>query len=212
MRSHLSIVVVVAALGLAACDNEPAAGKPRAEVASAAATQSAAPSAAAQKLPFSAKGSKVEFVGAKVTGKHDGSFGSFQGTVSLVEGSPQQSSVEVEVDMASVTTDAEKLTTHLKSADFFDVEKFPKAKFTSTSIKEGGASGASHTVTGNLELHGVTKSLTFPATIKVEAGVVTVKAEFAINRKDFGVVYAGMPDDLIKDDVLIKLDVRASKG
>jgi polyisoprenoid-binding protein YceI len=67
-------------------------------------------------------------------------------------------------------------------------------------------------VTGNLELHGVTKSITFPATIKMSADAVDVDAEFAINRKDFGIVYAGKPDDLIKDDVLIKLEIRAKKG
>jgi polyisoprenoid-binding protein YceI len=212
MSPYASSLVVVAVLVLAGCDNEPAAGKPRAEVASAASTQAAAPASAALKLPFSAKDSKVEFVGAKVTGKHVGSFGGFQGTVHLTDGNPEKSSVEVEIDMASLTTDTEKLTAHLKGPDFFDVEKFPKAKFVSTGISAGGAGGASHTVTGNLELHGVKKSIRFPASIKVEGSSVSVGAEFAINRKDFGVAFAGMPDDLIKDDVLIKLTIRASKG
>jgi polyisoprenoid-binding protein YceI len=66
-------------------------------------------------------------------------------------------------------------------------------------------------VTGNLDLHGVKKSITFPATIKVEGDTVEVSAEFAINRKDFGIVYAGMPDDLIKDDVLMKVKLKAKK-
>ena len=67
-------------------------------------------------------------------------------------------------------------------------------------------------MTGNLELHGVTKSIKFPATVKASGDSVEVDAEFAINRKDFGVVYPGMPDDLIKDDVLLKLHVRAHRG
>jgi len=58
----------------------------------------------------------------------------------------------------------------------------------------------------------VTKSISFPATIKVRGDTVDVDAEFAINRKDFGIVYPGMPDDLIRDDVLLKLQLRAKKS
>jgi polyisoprenoid-binding protein YceI len=58
----------------------------------------------------------------------------------------------------------------------------------------------------------VTKSISFPATIKINSDAVDVDTEFAINRKDFGIVYPGMPDDLIKDDVLLKLHVRAAKA
>jgi hypothetical protein len=56
----------------------------------------------------------------------------------------------------------------------------------------------------------VTKSITFPATIRVTPGAVSVDAEFAINRKDFGLLYPGKADDLIRDDVLVKLAVRAA--
>jgi polyisoprenoid-binding protein YceI len=108
-------------------------------------------------------------------------------------------------------SDQEKLTGHLKSGDFFDVEKFPKATFTSTEIKPGGAGGATHTITGNLELHGVKKSISFPAKVTVDASAVKADAEFVINRKDFGLVYPGKPDDLIKDEVLIKLHVTAPR-
>jgi polyisoprenoid-binding protein YceI len=98
---------------------------------------------------------------------------------------------------------------HLKSPDFFDVAQFPTATFTSTAIKAGAEGGATHTVTGTLDLHGVKKSITFPATIAVGADTVSVKSEFAINRKDFNIVYPGKPDDLIKDEVLLKLDIAA---
>ena len=80
-----------------------------------------------------------------------------------------------------------------------------------TTIKAGGEKGASHTVTGNLTLHGVTKSITFPATIAVSGGVATVESSFAINRKDFGISYAGAPDNLIRDDVALSLHVKATK-
>jgi polyisoprenoid-binding protein YceI len=166
------------------------------------------------KYAFSASGSKLEFIGAKVTGKHDGSFGVFTGTIDVVDGKPEKSRVTAEIDTTSVDSDNDKLTGHLKSPDFFDVAKYPKARFNSTSIAPltGGAGGATHTVTGNLELHGVTKSITFPAKIQISADAVDVDAEFAINRKDFGIVYPGAPDDLVKDNVLIKLTLRAGKA
>jgi len=100
----------------------------------------------------------------------------------------------------------------LKTPDFFDVAKFPEAKFESTAIKAGGDKGATHTVTGNLTMHGVTKSITFPATIAVTPDTATVDATFAINRKDFGINYAGAADNLIRDDVVMKLAIRARKA
>ena len=162
-------------------------------------------------LPFTAENSSIEFIGSKVTGIENCSFKKFSGTVDLVAGKPEQSSVRVEIDLNSVEAKVGKLTEHLKSADFFDVAKFPKATFASSEIKSGGEKGATHTVTGTLDLHGFKKTLTFPATIKVEADVVSVASEFAVNRKDFGLVYPGKADDLIRDEVLLKLSVKAPR-
>jgi polyisoprenoid-binding protein YceI len=166
---------------------------------------------AANKYVFSNAASKIEFVGAKVTRKHDGGFNVFSGALDLVDGDPLKSLVTVEIATASLTADDPKLTSHLKSPDLLDVEKFPKATFTSTAVKAGGEGGATHTVTGNLALHGVTKSISFPAKIKIADAAVDAEAEFAINRKDFGIVYPGMPDDLIKDEVLLKLKLHGMR-
>lgn len=197
-------------LTIAACNTDPSKDKTKV-VASDPAAAPIAPKSATR-YTFSQADSKLAFVGAKVTGKHDGGFGTFTGKIDAVDGDATKSLVTVEADAASITTDTPKLTGHLKSADFFDVGKYPTVKFVSTSIKAGGEGGATHTVTGNLELHGVTKSISFPATIKLAGESVDVDAEFSINRKDFGVVYAGMPDDLIRDQVLIKLSVRARRA
>jgi polyisoprenoid-binding protein YceI len=114
--------------------------------------------------------------------------------------------------MNSVFTDADGLTDHLKTADFFDVAKYPKASFVSTKIVPDTAKGANnYTVTGDLELHGTKKAVTFPATITVNDSEVGVKSEFAINRKDFGIIYAGKTDDLIRDDVVLRLDLKAPR-
>lgn len=206
-RFPLALAFLIVAAG---CNNDPAKGKTQATVSTAAPVT--APAAGAVNYAFSNEGSKFEFVGAKVSAKHEGSFSAFRGTVALVDGDPTKSSVTADVDIASLTVEPAKLAGHLKTADFFDAEKFPKAKFTSTSIKAGGENGATHTVTGNLELHGVTKAITFPAKIKVDGDTVSVDAEFAINRKDFEIKYPGMPDDLIKDEVLLKLALKAKKA
>ena len=215
-RFILPLAVCAVLLG---CNTDPAKGKTQATVASATAAV-AAPAAGAVNYAFSNDGSpeslsgrssKIEFVGAKVSAKHDGAFSAFRGNIGLVEGEPTKSSVTAEIDIASLTVEPAKLSAHLKSPDFLDAAKFPHAKFTSTAIKAGGEGGATHTVSGNLELHGVTKSITFPAKIKVEGEQVSVDAEFALNRKDFSIVYPGMPDDLIKDDVLIKLALHGKK-
>ncbi|MES1175315.1 MAG: YceI family protein [Myxococcales bacterium] len=200
----------LATLGMG-CNTDPAKGKTQASVGSAAAPVTA-PAAGAVNYAFSNEGSKVEFVGAKVSAKHEGSFAAFRGTIGVVDNDATKSNVNAEIDIASLTVEPAKLAGHLKTPDFFDAEKFPHAKFTSTAIKAGGDNGATHTVTGNLELHGVTKGITFPAKIKIDGDSVSVDAEFAINRKDFGIVYAGMADDLIKDDVLIKLTLHAKKS
>jgi polyisoprenoid-binding protein YceI len=190
---------------LAAC-NDPAAGKARAEVSAA---QPAASAVAGSSYKFDESGSKLEFVGSKVTGKHDGSFARFSGTVRVPDGELTRASVSVEIDAASIAADQPKLTGHLKSADFLDVERFAKVRFTSTRVAAGGTNGATHTVTGNLELHGVTRSLSFPATIRVDGEKLSADAEFSLNRKDFGIDYPGKADDLIRDDVLVRLSIRA---
>ena len=196
-------------LTIEACEN-PAADKAKASVANPVATTTAAPSAKSVKYRFTNEGSKLGWVGSKVTGKHDGSFETFKGEVSVVNNDPTKSQVTVTIEATSIKADVEKLTGHLKSGDFFDVAKFPQAQFVSTSIKVGGEKGASHTVTGNLTMHGITKSISFPATIKVTADAATVDAEFAINRKDFGLTYPGKADNLIRDNVLLKLSVHAT--
>lgn len=210
MRAFL---ITACVLGLAACNNDPGKGKVAAAVSEPAAAPQATPPAPANgaNYAFSQADSSVELVGAKVTRKHDGKLGAFRGVIQLIEKDPTKSSVQVELDLDSVNMDEPKLSKHLKSPDFFDVARFPKATFKSTSISAGGEGGATHTVTGNLDLHGVTKQIAFPARIKVSAELVQVEAEFSINRKDFGIDYPGMADDLIKNDVLILLKLKAKK-
>ncbi len=213
----VALAVSMASVVLAGCD-DPAKNASKATTVEPVATttnQSAAATIAAQgavKYGFDQGASKVTWVGSKVTGKHDGGFGTFKGTVDVVDGAPEKSKVDVQIDAESLTSDTEKLTGHLKSPDFFDVKAHPKATFVSTEIKKGGENGATHTVTGNLTIKGITKTISFPATVAVSGDTANVDAEFAINRRDFSLNYAGMPNDLIRDNVVIKLLIRAKKA
>ena len=211
MRRYLTVfIVILFALLTYGCVN-PAANKPKATVANAAPESSSANPANAEKLVISPENSKVEFVAAKVTRNHNGSFKQFTGAIDLVKSSVEGSQVTIDIETASVVTDEDELTKHLQTPDFFDVAKYPKATFTSTKIETASAGGATHNVTGNFELHGVRKSIAFPATIQVAPDSVSVNAEFAINRKDFGIIYAGKADDLIRDGVVIKLTLKVPR-
>ncbi|MDI1429715.1 YceI family protein [Polyangium sorediatum] len=213
IRFAVLAAAVPALLSLAACE-DPAKDKPKATVAPASSAQAETKPAAAattETLDVDATASTVGFIGSKVTGKHEGKFEKIAGKITLADGKAEGGRISFEVETASVKTDAADLDKHLKNADFFDVEKFPKATFASTAIKAGGTNGATHTVTGDLDLHGVKKSITFPVTITIAADAATGTAEFSINRKDFNITIAGKPDDLIRDDVLLKLTLKAPR-
>lgn len=224
LRYAMMVASFPAVLSLAACE-DPAKDKPKATVeapkteakapGSVAPAAMPAPAAAApakmEALDVDAANSTIGFVGSKVTGKHEGKFEKFMGKISLADGKAEGGSLSFEVETASVKTDAGDLDKHLKQADFFDVEKFPKATFTSTAIKAGGDKGATHMVTGDLDLRGTKKSITFPVTITVTPDAATGTAEFSINRKDFGIVIEGKKDDLIRDDVLMKITLKAPR-
>ena len=204
------IVLIMVAVLIYGCAN-PAADKPKASVANAAPESSAAKPAAAETLAITPENSKVEFVGAKVTRSHNGSFKKFVGAIDLVANTLESSRVTIDIDPSSVVTDEDQLTTHLKSPDFFDVAKYPKATFVSTKIEKSTTPGSTHKITGNFELHGVKNSISFPATIQVAPDTVSVDSEFAINRKDFGILYPGKADDLIREGVVIKLALKVPR-
>ena len=82
----------------------------------------------------------------------------------------------------------------------------------STMVAPGGENGATHTITGTLSIRGVSREVTFPATVAVSATEVSAQAEFSINRADFGVVYPGKPDNLIQDGVVLRLQFVSPRG
>ncbi|MFM1919356.1 MAG: hypothetical protein RLZZ303_990 [Candidatus Hydrogenedentota bacterium] len=152
--------------------------------------------------------SAIDFEGYKVTGGKKGGFANFSGEVTVPGGDLTQAQIKVEVDLVSVFSEAGALTETLKGKDFFEVGTFPTAKFTSTGIEK---TGEEYLVKGEFDLHGVTKTIGFPAKIAVDGTALKASAEFTIDRNLWGVSYAGLTDDLIKPEVLVKFEILANE-
>lgn len=163
--------------------------------------------------------STIEWVGTKPVGQHHGTFQIAEGSLAFHEGTIHGGSFVI--DVASITPDDQndeynaKLQGHLQSADFFEVEKYPTATFEITNVTEGVEQtedlimkDATHTVTGNLTMKGVTKSITFPAKVNVNGSTVMADANFNIDRTNWGLVYGNdesLGDKFIRPTVNLQL-------
>lgn len=154
---------------------------------------------------ISAANSRITFVGTHSGDKPDprtGGFAKFTGKVTVDPASKAITGVTADIDTTSLFTPIQKLTDHLKTADFFEVREYPTAKFESTKVTPGKAGTA--TVTGKLTLHGKTQEISFPATTTVTAEGLTLKSEFTINRSEFGMTYgAGKVEDKVALTVVV---------
>ena len=117
----------------------------------------------------------------------------------------QSPAIEVEIDADSLWSDNEKLTGHLKNPDFFGVKDNPKATFKSTKIEK---TDKGYTITGDLTMVGKTKSVSFPASVTENGGVLSISTSFAIDRTEWGMNYG---KGKIDDKVTLKVAVTAKK-
>lgn len=203
MKAKYIALAIVAPVIFVSCEN-PADKSTGAQVSSA--VEKEASTETGTKYVFT-PASEVKFTGSKVTGSHAGGFKTFTGYFTVKDGAPVGNDHKVVIDMKSTYSDSDKLTEHLKAPDFFDVEKYPESTFDITGLKKD--SDTAYTVSGNFTLHGQTKNISFPATVSQGADSVKITANFFINRKDFGIAYAGKTDDLIRDEVVIDLNLEA---
>lgn len=210
-------LITTGILALAACVQDVGEGKTKATVeqvspdAAAAAKKANAAAEASENLRVDVANSSIRALGAKVTATHPIDFKTFDGKLSLDDaGAP--TAVAFTVKMADLESDHPKLTEHLLNEDFFDVGTYPTSSFQSTEITAGSETeGATHTVSGILEMRGQSKQVSFPATFEVTEGLVKATSEFVINRQDFGVAYPGRPDDLIQDNVRMNISLQAMR-
>ncbi len=149
-----------------------------------------------------------------------GSFEKFSGSVEINEKDITKSHVSVSIDTASVNTNVQKRDGHLKSADFFDVAKYPTMTFVSKKVVSAGKDRLK--VTGDLSLHGVTREVV----LDVEGPAVESKdpwgnyrsgvvATTKINRKDFGLLYNAALETggvAVGEEVAITLEIEMIKG
>lgn len=144
-----------------------------------------------------------------------GRFKDFDGTVKYDKAAPATSSVEFTIQAASIDTANNDRDEHLRSADFFDVQKFPTLTFVSTGVTPKDADTLE--VTGDLTMHGVTKKVTIP--VEVLGSVKTPGGEkagfettFTVNRKDYGIVWNRVLDSstVLGEDVKITVNIEAN--
>ena len=149
-----------------------------------------------------------------------GQFTGVSGKLSLNEEDVTKSRIEATIDAASINTREAQRDAHLKSADFFDVEKFPTLSFRSTGVT-GKAEGELE-VEGDLTIHGVTRKVRFAVEGPTAAGKdpwgntrVGISATTRINRKDFGLTWNAALETggiLVGEEVTITLDVQFIKA
>ena len=149
-----------------------------------------------------------------------GQFTSLRGVLNLDTADVTRSYIEAEIDATSITTREAQRDAHLKSPDFFDVERFPTLSFTSTRFARG-ANGTLD-MTGDLTIHGITRRVVFTvdgptAQHKDPWGNVKMGASATtqINRKDYGLVYNAALETgglLVGDEVTITLEIEFTKA
>ncbi|HSS75344.1 MAG TPA: YceI family protein [Thermoanaerobaculia bacterium] len=145
-----------------------------------------------------------------------GRFRDFDGVIKYDKANPAASSVEFTVRVASIDTTNNDRDEHLRSKDFFDVQKFPTLTFSSTQVAAKDSSTLN--VTGNLTLHGVTRSVTLPVsllgTVKTPRGEKAgFETAFKIDRKEFGITWNNVLDSgpVLGDEVKITIEVEANR-
>jgi polyisoprenoid-binding protein YceI len=171
--------------------------------------------------------SKVEWVAKKVTGQHNGTVAlksgelkAEAGTITAGKFTLDMNSILV-LDLPAEDEYNAKLLGHLKSADFFNVESAPESSFEIVSVEPiaGAAAGAAnYNVKGNLTIKGISKAITFPATINVSENDVAANAEFDIDRTEWDIKYGSgkffqdLGDKMINDAFTVKFALNAKKA
>ena len=164
--------------------------------------------------------SSISFVGIHVGDDPKprlGGFQNFHGHIAVDPANGSLDAIAVDIDIESIWTQFEKLTSHLKNEDFFETDRFPAARFVSTKIEqESKGDSIQGWITGNLTLHGQTREIRFPFEAKVESpgqakGGLQLKSQFKIDRSEFGMdqMLSGV-DKMVQIEIAVGRPTRAS--
>ncbi|HVK97669.1 MAG TPA: YceI family protein [Flavisolibacter sp.] len=167
--------------------------------------------------------SEITWVGTKPVGQHEGTFNLNEGTLIVQNGEIVGGNFTIDIlslnnkDLEGETKGM--LEGHLKGADFFDVEKYPTATFTITDVQPFDSTtnrsllaGATHFISGNLKLKDSTKNISFPAVVQKQGNAITAKANFNIDRTNWGMSYGNdksLQDKFIRPEVNLQLNITA---
>jgi polyisoprenoid-binding protein YceI len=165
---------------------------------------------------FDASGSTIGFSVHQFLGTTDGKFTKFNGKIDVDRERPENSSVTTQIEVRSLDTRIKKRDDHLRSAEFFNVEKFPQIVFKSRSVKQTGTQSGD--ILGDLTIHGVTKPvtlhvklLTSPNETSRTRWAVTVDP---ITRRDFNLMFAPASESVsgISQTVAINIEIQAKRA
>jgi polyisoprenoid-binding protein YceI len=160
--------------------------------------------------------STIGFKVGHMLGAAKGKFTKFNGTIEVDREHPEQSSVNVTIQAASIDTAIAKRDDHLRSAEFFNVEKFPEITFKSRSVKKTGA--ATGDIMGDLTMHGVTRPVTLHVQLQGDPQAA-MKGQTShwrvttapIRRSQFGLVFGKSAETVsgIADEVSVDIEIEA---
>lgn len=166
--------------------------------------------------------SAIDWIGAKVGGKHNGTLTLSKGELSIVGEEVTAGNFVIDMnsivnkDLADKATN-EMLVGHLKSPDFFDVAEYPSSVFTITSVEKASVDSITHLVSGNLQLKDVEKNITFGANITKEGDVYqAITVPFTIDRTQWNVQYgsrtlfANLKDNIVDDYIELQIKIVAT--
>lgn len=193
--------------------------------------------------------SMVTWVGYKPTGQHNGTIGITAGEIMVDGSNIVGGNFTMDInsltalDLEAGSDNYNKLTGHLMSADFFDASNYPEAMFEVTEVKAYNASSVSadkeqfetdntpkglseimvenptHFISGNLTMRGTTKNITFPAHVEMMNGMIKAKANFNIDRTEWGLMYGNeasiadkAKDNFIYDTVNVGFELQAGSN
>ena len=166
---------------------------------------------------FDQNGSKISFRVRQYLGGANGQFKKFSGTIDLDREHPEKSAVSAKIDVASIDTGIKKRDDHLRSEEFFNVAKYPEITFKSRGAKQNGPQSGD--LTGDLTMHGVTKSVVLHVKlltpVKADSAPKETKWEITtepLRRKDFNLMFSKTSESVsgISQDVSIKIEVTAT--
>src|SRR5881227_1466177 len=165
---------------------------------------------------FDASGSTIGFSVHQFLGTTQGKFTKFNGKIDVNREHPENSSVTARIDVRSIDTQIKKRDDHLRSAEFFNVEKFPQMRFKSRSVKQTGPQSGD--ILGDLTIHGVTKPITLHVKL-LTALDETNRTRWAVTtepiaRRDFNLMFAPAAESVsgISQTVAINIEIEAKRA